>query len=209
MNLIKRPSFLKQFGESDIDLMLENVGYAKSLSTGILQDENGEIIPWYCYSMVNFLKEKLGNKNIKIFEYGAGFSTIFYAKRSNFVVSSETSQECKTWTDESLKTLDLNAKITVEEQENFAASIEKYGVEFDLIIVDSVARNECVEYAVNNISHNGVILLDNSERSGYKKSFELMRSLGYKSLTLKGLKPFSTKFASSTIFYRSGSIFEI
>jgi hypothetical protein len=207
---IKRPDFLKQFGDTEVELMLQNVGYSNSIKNGILQDENGDIIPWYCYSMVNFLKEKLQDSNIKIFEYGAGFSTLFYAKRSNTVISSETSTECKTWTEDSLKSLNLTAKITIEDQDSFAESIEKHAIKFDLIIVDSIVRNECVNYATRNISDNGVILLDNSERSGYKKSFELMKSIGYKNLTFKGLKPFSQKFASSTIFYRSGnSIFDI
>ena len=51
-------------------------------------DAKGEALPWVTYSFIDFIKDRL-NKQQRVFEYGSGSSTLFYAKRVAKVVSVE------------------------------------------------------------------------------------------------------------------------
>lgn len=203
------PDFTKKLDNNSGSLLLEKIGWENARQKGEVLDENFEIIPWYCYSMVFFLKERL-TKNMSVFEYGSGFSTLFYAKKVEFVISSEVNLECKNWLENEAKNQELyNLKIENFEGEEFVKSIQKHEKQFDLIVVDSILRNDCIKFCIDFLSNQGVVLLDNSERNGYKKSFEYLKSIGFKALTFTGIKPLSTKFASSTLFYKQENIFNL
>src|SRR5438034_48420 len=51
-------------------------------------DSAGEAIPWYSYPAVTFLKDVL-QREWKVFEYGCGYSTIFWNKNCARTVSVE------------------------------------------------------------------------------------------------------------------------
>ncbi len=54
-------------------------GYLKSLELNRPADKDGNPVPWYTYSAINFIKQRL-NKDFVVFEYGMGQSTLFYSK---------------------------------------------------------------------------------------------------------------------------------
>lgn len=202
--------FVKSFDENSGNILLQNIGWQNALISNNIIDENGEIMPWYCYSAVHFISSKINN-TISIFEYGAGFSSIFYAKRCKKVCSIETKIDVKNEIDQfALKSNIANLNITLQEdQELFADEINKIDFTPDIVVVDSFKRHECIIQSINVVNEKGVIILDNSERVQYQRSFDLMSSNGYKHITFKGIKPQCLNFSYTTIFYKQNNIFDI
>ncbi|QED22955.1 O-methyltransferase [Candidatus Deianiraea vastatrix] len=205
---ITAPNFVKKIDKTGKDL-LDFVGWNFAHETGILIDDEKDIMPWYNYTVVKFLKSRLA-KNMSVFEYGSGFSTIFYAKRVNSLISVEVLPDCISWVQNACSQLGISGnEIHLKTDDQFASSILEFDKLFDLIIVDSVKRNECVMQAVSKLSPSGIVILDNSERENYRKSFDFMKNSGFSELTLTGIKPLSTKLSSTTFFYKSGNCFGI
>jgi len=208
-NLIQSPNFIKKSDNLSGNQLLDNIGWNYAIQNGILVDGDGDFIPWYNYTVVEFLKTKL-NKNLVIFEYGCGFSSLFYAKRIKSLACVDVNTDCISWVLDSCKKLNFkNIEIHLTSKEDFANMILNISNIFDVIIIDSVERNKCISTCLSRLSNNGVIILDNSERKNYAKSFILLKENGFKYITFTGIKPLSVKLSSTTIFYRDYNIFEI
>jgi hypothetical protein len=170
---------------------------------------DGSELPWMNFSIISFLEERL-NKDHSLFEYGSGFSTAFYSKLVNTVTSLEHSKE---WFDLVIKQLPENANLIFTEEDidgDYCRSIHKQNRKFDVIIVDGKDRVNCLIQSLNALSHNGVVLLDDSSRSEYKEGIEFFIQNGYRTLNFEGLKPAgngSTDY--STLFYKSDNCFGI
>ena len=59
---------------------LKNRGWFRSFEEGRMVDEAGKAIPWMNYSVVDFLEERLA-PSWRVFEYGSGGSTAWWAAR--------------------------------------------------------------------------------------------------------------------------------
>ena len=60
----------------------------ESLKRGYPCRSDGDEVPWMNYSIVSILNDRL-RPDMKLFEFGSGYSTLFYAKRVNRVASVE------------------------------------------------------------------------------------------------------------------------
>lgn len=60
---------------------------------------------------------------------------------------------------------------------------------FDLISVDGRSRPSCITHAVKKVKPGGALLLDNSERTRYQASFELLQSWHRIDFTGPGIGP--------------------
>jgi hypothetical protein len=172
----------------------------------------GSFIPWYNYKIIEFLN-KQNLKNLEIFEFGCGYSTLFYAQKSKFVTSIESRFE---WQEKILNLAELNnlsnLKITLHNKlfgVDFASSIKVQDRNFDLIVCDSFDRVNCVRNSLQKVSNDGVILLDNSERDKYQIIFKEMLDLNWYSITFSDLGPCRIKPSSSTIFYKKYNILNL
>jgi len=58
---------------------LHLTGWVESHKRGYPCDRTGMEVPWMNYSVVAFLKERL-NQKMSVFEYGCGYSTLFYSR---------------------------------------------------------------------------------------------------------------------------------
>jgi len=67
---------------------LKEIGWFNSFNKSVPINKNGEAIPWYTYCVINFIESRI-NKEMNVFEYGSGNSTIWWAERVNSVVSCE------------------------------------------------------------------------------------------------------------------------
>ncbi len=67
------------------------ISWKNSSLFGLSIDYNHQPIPWFSYSAIDYLKNKL-QKNFKIFEYGCGSSSLFFSQYCQKVTSLETNQ---------------------------------------------------------------------------------------------------------------------
>jgi hypothetical protein len=147
---------------------LISTGYIDSFLYRSLKDSNGENLPWMNYPIISFLKDKL-HKDISVFEYGSGASTLFFAKRTASVTSIEYDKEWyKTIVNEISDR--QNALIHFQSHnEDYSKSIENFGKgeKFDLIVIDGRDRVKCAINAFPFLSDKGVLIFDDTQRERY------------------------------------------
>lgn len=150
-------------------------------------------LPWISLGALRFLK-KIMQKEMVVFEYGSGGSTIFFSKLVSQVISVEHSPEWfqlleKVLRKKEISNVDLNLvlpenknnrEIIIESRRfpeligfdffNYVNIINKFEKSnFDLVFIDGRARVACFEACVSKVKPGGFIVLDNSERLEYEK----------------------------------------
>lgn len=187
---------------------LNRTGFIRSHQ--LIEPVNADLkaIPWMNYAFVELLDERL-NKDLRMFEYGAGFSSLYFAERVKEVVSIEYD---KAW-EEKLRDLlkhCTNHKLIVESVgDAYINAAKSENSLFDLILVDGRERVACFESGIAALTKQGVIILDDSDREEYQSAFEIAKRQGFRHLRISGLKPFSFLREESTIFYRDLNCFNL
>lgn len=180
---------------------LNQTGFIKSHQYIQPIDNKKAPIPWMNYAMVEFLNERL-NKGLDLFEYGAGFSSIWFAERLNRVVSIEYDKAWRKQVEDLLAPVS-NAELVFQEVgEDYINGAAKTGRKYHLVLVDGRERVACAKASFNSLTEDGVLILDDSDRAEYQEVFTIAEDLGFKNLRISGLKPFSFFREESTIFYR-------
>ena len=183
-------------------------GWLESCRRGYPCDMTGAPRPWMNYAIVHFLEERL-NKNHTLFEYGSGYSTLFYAARVAKVESIENSTY---WYEHMASQVPANASVALVPADidgAYCRSILRLDHKYDVIVIDGRDRANCLLQSLSKLSPSGGIILDDSSRERYQPLSATAVEQGFRFLHFEGLKPTATGLHRSTIFYRSGNCFNI
>lgn len=200
--LLKKPDRLKALLSYGHKGYLANIGWFTSFDNQQALDSNGEPLPWVTYSFIDFIKTRL-NKDLKIFEYGSGSSTLFYAKRVLKVVSVEHDE---TWYNKIVKSKPANAEMIFSKLERggeYSKKAAALGEKFDIVIVDGRDRVNCCINSVKALTPSGVIVLDDSERKDYEKAVIFLKDAGFKELSFTGISPGLFYLKATSVFYKT------
>lgn len=179
-----------------------STGLARSFRENRPVNKDGEPLPWLNYSLIRLLDERL-RETLRVFEYGSGYSTLYFAARTQSVTSVEHVPE---WVQELQPYLPDNAMLATATPGPEYIQAPYAHEPFDLILVDGLDRVECVHAAIGALRPEGVIVLDDTHRPEYQRLLAPLREQGYKTLTLYGPKPTSIIEAQSTIIYRTENV---
>ena len=146
-------------------------------------------LAWWSYPAMRRVDEFLsGRPGARIFEYGAGASTRWLAKRAGQIDSVEHDTVWAESVKEMLAGAPGNAKLhivpatpataetTVRSQRaghenldfaDYVSTIDEVGGEFDLIVVDGRARVDAFRRALDHLTDGGVVVFDNIKRKRY------------------------------------------
>ncbi|MEZ4949895.1 MAG: hypothetical protein R2784_10975 [Saprospiraceae bacterium] len=158
--------------------------------------------------LVDFLSGK-NLKNLHVFEYGAGNSTFYFAKRTQSVTSVEHHEG---WVAYLKDKLPSNSTLEVESLENGNAYAEKSKTcnrKFDIILIDGRNRVECCKASIDAISDSGVFIYDDSHRERYDEGMKVFQNAGYKQIDFWGMGPSSIGKKCTTLFYKSTNCLDI
>ncbi len=186
------------------DSFIYETGWINSIKHLAPMDRNSAPIPWMNYPFVSFITARL-SKDHNVFEYGSGYSTLYWAKYVKKVTAVEYD---KSWFDKIKKEVADNVKLVYNDGIDdglYNKACLNEGFKFDIIIVDGRNRVSCAECALEGLSEAGVIVLDDSHVSKYGDAFVKLKRKGFKEITFTGTKPVSVQFASTTIFYRDNN----
>lgn len=174
-------------------------------------------VPWWTYGAIDEVESFLRNLDgrARVFEYGAGASTLWLAKRCASVASVEHDVGFS----KSMKPLfdrHANIRLMVAPDEastgkagearslrhgyldrafdDYVASIDGVPGDFDLIVVDGRARNACMRQAIPHLAPGGILLYDNSDRDEYRQAID---GCGLVERILRGRAP-ALPFGSQT-----------
>jgi len=188
----------------DRDSYLVQTGFINTYKVGFPCTPDGKPLPWLNYSVITFFEGHL-EKNIRLFEFGSGYSTLFFAERVDHVISVEYDRE---WFTKIKSIAPQNATLIFCEKNydgNYCRTINKMNELFDMIIVDGRDRVNCIKQACNCLSTKGVIILDDAKRPRYKPGIEFLLSQGFKMIEFEGLEPCGFSLNRTTIFYRGNN----
>jgi len=186
---------------------LLETGWFESFKSSEPVDAELKPIPWFTYSSIDFLKEKL-NTNLSILEFGSGNSTLFLAERAKKVISFEHSKD---WHQKILKKIPANVDLTITSPLS-ATDYLKLLVEelrFDVIVVDGLFRNECITASLKHLSEVGIIILDDSERDEYIEGIAFLIQSGFRQLKFSGIAPGIFFRKCTTVFYKDKNCMNI
>ena len=204
------------------DSYLKDQGWFLSIEKGKSVGGQGQPLPWLTYPLISFIEPRL-NKNMSMFEYGCGNSTIWFAERVGEIHSIEHNKE---WYNEICQNLPLNAKITLSEinsdqsysaitfmncsdETSYSSEIIRTGQLYDVILVDGVYRSNSVLHSIHSIKNDGIIIVDNVDYVESKQATNQLKKSGFKQLDFWGMCPIAHHDSCTAIFYRPNNCLNI
>jgi precorrin-6B methylase 2 len=182
-------------------------GWLKSFYTKRSVDKSGNPIPWITYPGLRFVAEKM-RPELRVFEYGSGGSTRWYADRVKEIISVEHEAA---WY-KIVRDMGLPANVSLLQRSlnsGYSDAILEQDGTFDFVIIDGRQRNACLRAALQKLSPQGIILFDNSEVAEYAESLILMEKEGFKHLHFWGMVAITPGESCTTLFYRTNNCFAI
>jgi len=183
---------------------LLETGWFESFKSGEPVDAELKPIPWFTYSAIDFLKERL-NHTFSLLEFGSGNSTLFFAERTNKVISIEHNKD---WHQKIFSNLPENVELNYTSSatdKDYLQPLVENNIKFDVIIIDGIYRNECIMNSLNHLSERGVIILDDSERQDYYPGIKFLSESRFKQLSFSGIAPGIFFRKCTSIFYRANN----
>jgi hypothetical protein len=176
-------------------ILSHDLGQYKSMRSRECRDVNNNAIPWYTYPAIEYINQLDFSDKI-IFEYGSGYSTLFWAKRCKEIVSVEDSRE---WFNRLKDKMPDNVEYLLKENESeYVRVINNYTAKYDIIIIDGNHRYECAIEALNRLKDTGFIILDNSDWK--EKTSKLLRDSDLIEVDMSGFGPING-YTWTTSFY--------
>lgn len=181
------------------------------LQTNWLNKNPHEVeLPWFSYAAIDFLRSFL-QPEMSVFEYGAGGSTLFFAKRVRSVISTEDSLVWLEKVDRRLKQKALTNVVLQHHQfdfknpDGFENSSYLHSIppqKFHVIVVDGTeeamkVRPTCFHHAESFVSRGGIIVVDDSWR--YPELRHANRARDYQ--VFKSVGPCRPGVTSTDIFF--------
>jgi hypothetical protein len=208
LKLISEPRLFRALLFARHNGYLVDTGWINSFIKKEPVDENNSPIPWLTYPAINFLSERL-NRDLLMFEYGSGNSTLYYSKIVKKVIAVEHN---KAWYEKIKSKLSENSEIllvNLDYNEIYCQAIKGTNQKFDIIIIDAEDRVNCIKNCLNNLSENGVIILDDSEREGYGEGIEFLIQNKFRRLDFWGISAGFIHQKETTILYRESNCLNI
>jgi hypothetical protein len=131
-------------------------------------------LPWWNVSATREVEEYLSSRRgARVFEFGAGASTAWLARRAGTVISVEHHPEwhrlispiAAGFANVSLWHRDLAG-------DTYPGAIDEAGGKFDLIVIDGRRRIDCLMRAIPHLAAGGIILFDDSGRRRYRSGIK-------------------------------------
>ena len=131
-------------------------GFLESSKRNIPVNDKNEVMPMYTYPCYEWLNS-IDWTNSKVFEYGTGYSTIWWQNKN---VDYHAVEDNKQWYDMIKDKTNINYKPGLHK---YIQSIYDYNYKFDVIVIDGVFRFDCIKPALDKIKNDGIIIVDNTD----------------------------------------------
>jgi hypothetical protein len=210
------------------DGALKTEGWIKSAKKRQALDRKGNPIPWITYPAIHFLKNRL-SKDMLLFEYGAGNSSLWFAQQVKEVYSVEHDEKWYRHISERLfKNINnLTAYLEPVPEEHralqylelaFAQDIQsndyinkiKTGDRlYHIAVIDGIFRPGCIAAAISRLRDNGVMIVDNTDYPQFAGALQFLRDKGFSQIEFTGMGPILSRNSSTSIFYRKNNCFNI
>lgn len=184
---------------------LPQMGWIETRACRLALDRAGAAIPWFTYPAIALLSDRV-KPTWQVLEFGAGMSTIWWTKRVGEVVAVEHDA---LWAKRVASQCDARLLVAGDETPaTYLAPVSQLGG-FDVVVVDGIFRNECIQAALGLLGESGVVILDDAQRKEYAAGTALLHQHGFRALPLHGPQPVSKRAGCTTIFYRQNNVMDL
>lgn len=204
LKLISEPKILSAIISQRETGYLFDVGWFESFKIKKAVDKYENPIPWFTYPSIDFLFSRL-NKNQVLLEFGSGNSTLFFAKKTKKVISIEHNKD---WFNIITKLIPGNSNLILTVSDSildYVSPIKDFTSKVSIVVVDGLHRNECIKSSIEILDVDGVLIVDDSERSEYKEGIDFILTLGFKKIDFWGMAPTVMFKKCTTVFYRNNN----
>jgi hypothetical protein len=180
--------------------ILRDLGQWRSVHQCVPVDALGDPIPWYTYTCLEYLRQ-FDFKQSRIFEFGTGNSTSFWAERAATVVSVEDDSE---WFRrvESIRKPNLSLYLRTT-KDSYVSCLAEQGLKFDVIVIDGKWRFECASVACEYLADGGMIVFDNTD--WHRAAIQLLRERGFFEIDFSGIGPVNRYAWTTSIFIQANA----
>jgi SAM-dependent methyltransferase len=175
-------------------------GHVRSAAMMRSVDRHGEPLPWITYPAIEYL-QRFDFSDKRVFEYGCGNSTRFWAQRAAQVVSVEHE---RAFYELIASQLPANCELALRTPADvYVGALAAYssrdsGRRFDVIVIDGHSRVRCAEGAAKHLAPGGLIILDNSD--WFPEAGDHLRAAGLIDVSFTGFAPIAD-VTTTTSFY--------
>ncbi len=135
-------------------------GFIESSKKNVPVNNKGEVMPMYTYPCYEWLNS-IDWTNCNVFEYGTGFSTLWWVKKKVNYYGVEDNKE---WYDRVNGFMTQTGDVKFKDNHiEYINSIYEHSFKFDVIVIDGQVRFDCVKPAFDKLKDNGIIIFDNSD----------------------------------------------
>lgn len=184
------------------DSYLKKNGWFNSFRKGLPVNHKNEPIPWFAYPAIKFIESKL-NREMIVFEYGCGNSTLWWSKHVKYVFSCEHNV---IWYESMKRLIPVNVVLyQVDLDHGYSKKVLEFKNKFDIVVIDGRDRVNCAINTIEALKINGIIIWDNSDREKYKEGYDYLISKNFKRIDFEGIGSLSSKSWCTSIFYRKNN----
>jgi hypothetical protein len=198
------PSLVRRLISTATTGYLWETGWIQSVRAKAVVDATGKPIPWATFPYLAFVTPRLKTE-WRVFEYGAGASTLFYSGYVDHVTAVEHDVDFANALGQ-LTPKNVSLICPGAPAEEYINAIDRSGSRFDLIVVDGIYRNECIEKAISKVTEFGVVVLDDAERNDYAHGVHLLHDAGFKELPFWGLAAGVIGQKCTCVYYRKNNV---
>ncbi len=188
-----------------IEIWQQEFAMERSIDEKICADKDGNPLPWYTFPAIEYLQQ-FDYCNKRIFEFGCGYSSAFWAKRALQVTSIEDNYNWFTkWRQEFAEpNLEIRWRDEGEQYEN--AIFEGENTCYDVIVIDGKRRAECANAALVKLAPDGMVILDDSDRINtsqeYVNAVKTLRQADLMQVDFYGFCPMNNYPKTTSLFLR-------
>jgi len=119
-------------------------------------------LPWLTFDAIRAIDKHLVPGS-RLFEYGSGHSTLYWAQRGVWVHSMEDHAGWFEMARSKLAALP-NAKVSfATDEQGYVHGIDAVEGDFDVVLVDGAFRMACIEAALPRVRPGGLLVVDNTD----------------------------------------------
>lgn len=183
-------------------------GFFKSCFQMKAVSKEGTPLPWYTYPAIDFLKYRsYGGK--RILEFGGGQSTLWWAKRAEYVLTCEGNPA---WYNQIKNTMPGNVALHLVSMKDAAANVANVrevvasgaSSQYDIVVIDGLYRYELIEVACEVLAPNGFIVCDNADAEVYR-FYEGFKDRGMNRVDFYGNAPGVVRPQCTSLHFRGSS----
>lgn len=185
-----------------IDMWRKEFGIERTIDDKVCVDKDGKPLPWYTYPAIEYLMQ-FDYSQKKIFEFGCGYSSLFWSERAQNVISIEDNPKWyEKWRQEfKEKNLDIRWR---DEGEIYEKAVFEDGDKYDVIVIDGKRREKCCETAISNLASGGMIILDDSDRINtsqeYVDAVKILKAANLIQVDFYGFCPMNNYTKTTSLF---------